>query len=289
VKLLRRCFETLQAQSCVRFVWHVLDDGSADRTAAAVADWSLTAPFQVKLHSRVNAGKHAALNHLLGVVTCPLVLILDDDDGLYPGAIQMILDRAPEILRPGITGLIANQFCAGTGAALGRPLPTGLLVTTGRDLYDRCRHIGDTFRVYRRDVITRARFPEYKSEHFVPENVLFDAVDSRGRLLVDHRRFSWAEYQVSGLSRRALELRHTNPRGYLASLGSSSCAASTLEARFRFSTLFWTWHRAKVLEVDPAYRPEGTVGVLGRIASIGCRLMRRPAWMFGARVAQERP
>lgn len=70
-------------QSLAPFEIIVVDDGSRDRTADAVAEFGGC----VRYVRQDNAGKSAALNRAIGLAGGDFLLVLDDDDLLPPGAL----------------------------------------------------------------------------------------------------------------------------------------------------------------------------------------------------------
>lgn len=220
--LLRRCFESLIRQTCTNFEWLVVDDGSTDGTGAAVALWREEASFPIRILEKENGGKHTAVNKALDVDLRKFVLLLDSDDMLADDAIELLHDLVETHRELAFAGVIGNCHSLTDRSVIGRAMPIGLTLTTGRELRERWGITGDTLRIYASEVIRRFRLPEFAGERFVPENVLFDRIDRDGLLLVAHGVLSLCEYQEHGLSAGIMRHRARSPLGFAASLESTA-------------------------------------------------------------------
>ena len=85
--LLRRCFDSLLAQTDRDFEWIIVDDGSSDDTEGVVQGFE-PADFPVAYIKKKNGGKHTALNASHPHIRGKYVLILDSDDYLTPNAVE---------------------------------------------------------------------------------------------------------------------------------------------------------------------------------------------------------
>ena len=83
----------------------VVDDGSVDSTPDVLA----AAPDVVALRQHPNQGKPAALNRGIAAARGDAVLVLDDDDALFPGAIAVLAQAL--FARPDAAAVLADSVC----------------------------------------------------------------------------------------------------------------------------------------------------------------------------------
>ena len=91
--LLKKCYESLNAQTNMEFQWLIVDDGSTDNTAEVVNGFQRESQqMNIKYLRKVNGGKHTALNYAHPYIEGDYVLILDSDDTLTEDAVQCAYD-----------------------------------------------------------------------------------------------------------------------------------------------------------------------------------------------------
>lgn len=241
--LLKRCYESLCAQTDMEFRWLIIDDGSADGTWRQVMGWKLSAPFVIDLVIRDNGGKHRALNSAFSVGVDEWVIFLDSDDRLLPHAVHDIraVLGSGAFKASGAIGLLGNVLDMNSREIIGQKVREGDVVS-GPRLREHCGVTGDTFRVYRGDLFVSRRFPEFDGESFLPENVLFDQLDNEGAFWLIPPMVE-VEYQPGGLSSQVWRLRHESPRGFAASLASSERVAARIRTRWKFRVQLALWRR----------------------------------------------
>ena len=76
--------------SNVEFEWLIMDDGSTDKTRITIDNFIKQGIIKIDYHYQVNQGKMAALNNLMPFVTGEIVMCLDSDEYLLPGALDII-------------------------------------------------------------------------------------------------------------------------------------------------------------------------------------------------------
>lgn len=282
VLLLTRCYESLVAQSCQDFEWVVVDDGSTDETAASVRRWSTEAPFVVRLVQQQNRGKHVALNHAFATDLREYVLLLDSDDALAPEAVASLTKSLVHSDSRAV-GLIGNRHALDTGTVIGRPMPDGLELTTGRELRERFGITGDTMRVYRSDVLRAHPFPVCDGERFMPENVVFDAIDHDHLVAVTHDVVYLCDYQETGLSANVMEQRAANPRGFAASLESSAWISERPLVAIKYTLKYQVWSKVFLGTFDAqGFRRRGIFRTCLPVAAALWKL-RLPRFIFETR------
>ncbi|MDB5847639.1 MAG: hypothetical protein JWP29_1391 [Rhodoferax sp.] len=109
----RRAIESALAQCWPLVEVVVIDDGSTDDSASVIAGFG----ERIRAVRQANAGHVAAFNHGFAISTGEIVIFLDADDLLHPGAAR----AAAEAWRPTTAKLQYNlDLIDGDGASLGR-------------------------------------------------------------------------------------------------------------------------------------------------------------------------
>lgn len=242
-KLLERCYESLKKQSDKNFEWLVVDDGSADGTRKFVENIQKKASFKVRYLYQENGGKHRAWNLAVKKCKTEFMLILDSDDALTNDAIE-ILEAKCEIIGNdgGICGIIGNLGHMDGRGVIGVKIPD-VKYTSGLELYQKMGFKGDTLRLYKTEVLRKYPFPEIAGENFVPENVIFDKIDQKYKMLVIAEVVYLGEYQEEGLTKNLNKVRLNNPTGNALALKSTAETALSFRKRLGVTILYAMWTR----------------------------------------------
>ena len=279
--LLRRCFESLLMQDA-EFEWLVIDDGSTDGTPEAVESWRTEAPFPVRLLSKPNGGKHSALNAALRAGLGKFTVLLDSDDALAPNALGRLTTMV-NMAYGDLGGVIGNCHDHKSGVVIGSPIPSSLTWTTGRELREHWGVVGDTFRMYRSELLCRHPFPEFPGEKFVPENVVFDAIDDCARLLVTHDVMYLCDYQPRGLSAEIMHHRAQSPRGFATGLESTAWISRRVRLIVEYTLKYQVWCKVFLGTYGWSHFRRKGVYVICLPAAVLFKVGHRPAFIFAAR------
>jgi len=168
---LERAFDSLRAQDFPAFEWLVVDDGSQDSTGALIERLRAQSPFPVRYLHQENLGKHVAWNRGAVAAHGELIVNLDSDDALAPGALSRLWslwNDIPESDRSSFVGV--TGLCVGTdGQVMGDRFPRSPfdsdLATVGLKLNIK----GDKAGFVRREVVLEHPFPEPSHTKFMPE------------------------------------------------------------------------------------------------------------------------
>jgi GT2 family glycosyltransferase len=82
------CLRRLEQQTFTDFDVVLVDDGSADGTAAKVAEFAASSPLRLKVISKPNGGLGKARNRGMQEVTAPLTLLLGQDVWTHPDFVE---------------------------------------------------------------------------------------------------------------------------------------------------------------------------------------------------------
>lgn len=212
---LSRLFQSLCAQSNMSFEWLVVDDGSNDGTCDLINEFSICAPFNIRVVRQENSGKHVALNNGIAKAHSPWVFIVDSDDALIATAIEDIECALSELDSGSLVGVCYRRAYFN-------------LNMIGRDLGVACSPIimspteaghffkGDLAYVFKTEVLLRQPFPVVKGEKFVPELFIWNKVGDEGDIyFFGDKAVYLSDYLDDGYSKNFSSNLRRNPTGFL--------------------------------------------------------------------------
>lgn len=209
-KQLQTLYESLRRQTCNKFVWLIVDDGSTDNTDKVVENWMTESKVCIQYLYQENAGKSVAHNKGVELSDTELFVCVDSDDYLTENAVEKILDTWEHRDTKDI-GILARRQVT----TLSKPI-SGELHTTLRNAYRKYGILGDTMLVYESKIIKKYRFPSFKNEKFVPENYLYDLLDQEGNLFFLDAVLYCGQYLEDGYTINMRNVLKNNPQGYIA-------------------------------------------------------------------------
>lgn len=112
--VVQRCLDALAQQTVAAdsFEIIVVDDGSADATAAVVQSWAERHPhLRTRLVQQANAGPAAARNCGAQLAQAPIVLFTDADCAPAPGWVQALLAACADPTVAGAKGVYRTDQC----------------------------------------------------------------------------------------------------------------------------------------------------------------------------------
>lgn len=242
-ELLKRCYISLKQQSDKNFEWLIVDDGSTDNTQKFVEQIKKEDIFNIKYIYQENGGKHRAYNTAVKQCNNEYFFILDSDDILTKDCIEVLNKKVFEIASTkNISGIIGNKQYINNKEIIGTPMPN-IRFTTGLELYQKYKFKGDTLRLYKTSVLKDFLFPEIEKEKFISENVVFDRIDEKYKLMVIKEVLYQVEYQENGYTNKANRIKKENPIGYSLSLKSAAETAVVFKKKINWTILYIIWCR----------------------------------------------
>lgn len=216
--ILENLYRSLQRQTCHKFEWLVIDDGSADDTRSLVEAWSREGnPFPIRYYYFENSGKPAEINRALDLAAGELFFTVDSDDLLTENAVELILQWADAMPQD-------DRFCALAGShgdMQGTPTnPIFGKPWLDATFFDRDpqseNFIGyDRPWVFYTDVHRKYKYPSFPGERFITEAVAWNRMAHDGCKVrcFDDVIYLW-EHQEDGYTNSIKQVFLRNPRGY---------------------------------------------------------------------------
>lgn len=210
--LLKRVYESLLSQTDQDFIWLIVDDGSTDGTGEQVREWIEEGRLCIRYIFQENGGKMRA--HNTGVKNCEteLFVCLDSDDFFTEDAAACIKELWSLKGNRKYAGIIAHKGESRERVLYGQSFPE-TEASTLRGLY-RSGFAGETTLVYRTEILKEFLFPEIPGEKYVPEDYIYDKIDSRYTMLVLPRILTVCEIVAQGYTDQADRLRRENLTGW---------------------------------------------------------------------------
>lgn len=215
VLTLPRLFHSLCAQSSMAFEWLVVDDGSNDGTYKLLNEFSVSAPFNIRVIQQSNSGKHVALNNGFAAAHSPWVFIVDSDDALISTAIEEVECSLSDLDGELLVGvcyrrayfdlnLIGFNISVGGGPIVMSPSEAGHFFK------------GDLAYIFKTEALLRNPFPVVPGEKFVPELLIWNKVGDEGDIyFFCDRAIYLCDYLEDGYSKNFSSNLRRNPIGFL--------------------------------------------------------------------------
>lgn len=216
--LLGRLYKSLKEQSRKDFVWLIVDDGSSDNTKAIIDGFISENEINIRYIYRENGGKMRAHNQ--GVMLCDteLFFCVDSDDYITCDAVENIYNcwEEKKNLYSGtkdVGGIVAHKGKSETELLGSTEFPKNAGFSTLRGLY-LSGFRGETTLIFKTEALKRHLFPEFDGEKYVPEDVVYDKIDSEYELIVMDKIITVCELVSEGYTDQAAKLRKDNPKGW---------------------------------------------------------------------------
>lgn len=216
-ELLKRCYDSLLKQEYREFEWLIVDDGSEDDTKSEVDAWIKEGKIRIRYYYKENGGKMRAHNMGASLAEGELFVCLDSDDYLTNDALRLLEEAYQEAVASSedsdkIGGVVAHKGRSAT-RLLGEKGFGKVKTSTLYGLY-LSGFSGETTLMYRTDILRRFPFPEIEGEKYVPEDYIYDKIDSVCVLAVLDRIVTVCEIVDNGYTDSVKRLRKNNPRAW---------------------------------------------------------------------------
>lgn len=240
-ELLKKLYCTLKGQNCKDFTWLIIDDGSHDNTESIVSEWARQEKdFLIRYIKKQNGGKSRAVNLGLNESSnVDFVLIIDDDEILYPNAISIVHKYINQYINTACVGI---EFLRNgeNGSPIANYTPNEDFFMSVQERKKKNLEI-DGYAGYFIKKIGEKRFPEFANERYVGPGVLQMLVSKDYKLLWPNAVLGETEYLQGGITKQGRKLRIKNPKGMVI----YCCLMQTHDAgfaiRFKYSIMGYAY------------------------------------------------
>ena len=179
--ILERPFISLMNQTCKKFKWIIVDDGSIDDTAKIVEDFKKRADFEIEYYKKENGGRHTALNYSYTKINTEYVINLDSDDEYVPEAIEIlynIINEIPKEEYDRFWQISGRCIDSKTKKLVGKKFSEGVNELSG--LKQRkviAKACGEKSNCRKLEILKKYPFPIYDDTKFVVENTIWEKIN----------------------------------------------------------------------------------------------------------------
>lgn len=251
--ILEHAYQSLVKQTNQNFTWLIIDDGSTDDTYKFIKKWKKDGKIDIEYFYQENSGKHIAHNKAVKECKTDYMLILDSDDYLSNNAIEILMLEIKKIdNNKKISGIIGNRFYPKSDKCLGTQMPPNINYASSGELYEKYNFKGDTLRMYKTEILKQYLFPKIGKEKFMYENVIFDPIDAKYKMLINRDKLYYGTYLEDGYTKNTKRIKEENPVGYAYSLNIGVKYAITIRKKIKWTIIYILW--CKKMHISKYYR-----------------------------------
>lgn len=211
---LQELYVTLKQQIDKDFTWFIVDDGSKPETGDLARMFIEESAIKIQYERKENGGKSSAINRGLDLVMgCDFVVIIDDDEHLYPDATQT-MKRYYEDYKDKHCSVINFMRADREGKPLCNANAIGDRLLTMQQ-HKALKMHEDGYAAYYVNKLGAIRFPMFKGEKYIGPSVLMMLASSNDAVLWSDATLGTTEYLDGGITQSGRKLRLKNPKGMI--------------------------------------------------------------------------
>ena len=236
---LKELHQSLCIQTCKKFIWMIVDDGSVDNTGQLVGEWQKECDFEICYKYQQNSGKYIAHNQ--GVEDCitELFVCIDSDEHLFAQSVETIYSEWEKY----------RDDDSIAGIASPRKMRDGMGFTelslpecgTLQELYVKYHYYGETALVYRSAILKNVLFPEIEREKFMKESVIYWKIDNKYVMRYCPEFLCEGSYLSDGLTNNVFQQQVKSPNCTLLHYKVSSAYKLKLIERIKSYGCYLAW------------------------------------------------
>ncbi|HFU3805388.1 TPA: glycosyltransferase family A protein, partial [Streptococcus suis] len=178
-------YKTLKSQTCLDFIWLIVDDGSTDETSLLIAKFQEESYVAIEYLKKDNGGKHTAYNMALDympIFDCHIVV--DSDDWLAIDAVENILQDLEKSSNKEI-GIVYPRYGRDSNPQW---LPENVKYVSIPDIKLKYGLSIETAIVIKNLFIDQLRLPSFEGEKFLSEEIFYIRLSEFGKFLPLNKR-----------------------------------------------------------------------------------------------------
>lgn len=213
---LPRLYESLINQTCKKFVWLVIDDGSNDQTVSLIQQWIQENKINIVLKIQQNQGKHIAMRNAIKECDSTWLVCVDSDDYLEPNAVDFMVSDIVDIETNGAIGAIYPRKMHNTKSLEFPKGVNSIDIMDAKNLFN----ISETAILFRTDKLKKIEIPQFQDEKFLSEEILYIQLAAYGKFIAKNRFFYVSDYRQDGLTKNLFKLWKKNPQATIRLLNN---------------------------------------------------------------------
>lgn len=213
--LLIRGYEALKRQTCMDFLWLIIDDGSTDNTREVVEGWmKQDNGFEIRYAYKENGGLHTGYNKAIELMDTEICVCIDSDDWMPDGAVEIICQEWQKYKDEDVAGIVGLDYRS-DGGILGDHFPDGKKVHY-IELKEDKQFNFDNKIVLRTDLLKMvAPQPSFPGEkNFNPIWMILKVDQMKPFVLID-KCLCVVDYQGGGMSYNLINQYFNSPNSFL--------------------------------------------------------------------------
>lgn len=237
--LLNNVYKSLLLPTEITFEWIIVDDGSTDVTETLVRQFISENKIPIQYIRQENKGKHFAINRGVAAAKGELFMILDSDDVLPEGALDVVYEKFLEHQNVINFGGVAGRKAYFDNSIVGGQCDFIDLFSNALDIRYKRGLKGDLAEVFKTSVLKEFPFPEIENEKFCPEALIWNRIAQKYQLLYFNAIIYNCEYRLDGLTARIVKIRMLSPIASMLTYSELAAYAIPLKEKIKANINFW--------------------------------------------------
>lgn len=219
-KYLPRLYKSLLNQTNRNFEWLVVDDGSTDNTEELIKSFIKENKINIRYYKQKNSGKHVAHNKAVELCNTELFFCVDSDDYITEKCIEILMETWNTCLKTKkYSGIVALRGYS-ENCIMGNEMPNKIESSKLSDLYNLYGKKGETALIFKTEYLKENKFPVFKGERFLSEEIVYDKIDKIAPLKILNRIIYIMQYLDDGMTKNYFKLWKSSPKGVICLLNS---------------------------------------------------------------------
>lgn len=202
--LLYKLYYSLINQTCEKFEWIIIDDGSTDNTEQIVKKFIFSKKIKIYYLKKENGGKHTAINYILDKndLLQELVFFVDSDDYLSDDAVEKIIYFYKNIKNKKIySGLCFQKINTKDNKFICQSFPKKVFDSDIFEMINKYHIHQDKAEIFFKNELIKYRFPVIKGEKFFSEMYVWMELTRNKKMRFIDDGIYYCEYLEDGYTK----------------------------------------------------------------------------------------